>query len=289
VADAARVGDLRPGDHACLTFSDSEERLDIVAAFVRDGLNANRRVLCLTDTLSPTSFDAELTVRGLPVDAAAGTGQMSVLTSGDTFLAGGAFEAARMISLLTEQVAAARRDGFAGLWLTSDMCWALRPVSGLDQLWDYESAVSRLLAESRATAVCQYDRQGFDTVTLAHIGTSHATAVSAATYHDDAMLRICRQYQPPGVRVSGEIDYRRTEPLTRALAEALALDDHVHVNLAGLIFTDGSAAGVLMQSAASLRDGQLMTVQCRAQAGKLLRALGLAELLGVTMVVVDDE
>ena len=89
--------------------------------------------------------------------------------------------------------------------------------------------------------------------------------------------------------MSGEIDYRRTEPLTLALAEALALDDHVHVNLAGLIFTDGSAAGVLTQSAASLRDGQLMTVRCRGQAGKLLRALGLPELPGVTMVVADDE
>lgn len=289
MVDATRVGDLRPGDHACLTFSDSEERLDIVAAFVRDGLSANRRVLCVTDTLSPTSLDIELTARGLLVTDATERGQMRVMSSGDTFTAGGSFEAARMITMLTEQVEEARRDGFAGLWLTSDMCWALRPVAGLHQLWDYESAVSRLLTESHGTAVCQYDRQGFDTVTLAHIGTSHATAVAAATYHDDAMLRICRQYQPPGVRVSGEIDYRRTEPLTLALAEALALDDHVHVNLAGLMFTDGSAAGVLTQSAASLRDGQLMTVRCRAQAGKLLMALGLPDLPGVTMAVVDDE
>ena len=166
---------------------------------------------------------------------------------------------------------------------------ALRPVAGLEQLWDYESAVTRLLAESRATAVCQYDRQCFDTVTLANVGATHGRSVAAGTYHDDAMLRICRQYQPTGVRVSGEIDYRRTEPLTLALAEALATDDHVHVNLAGLIFIDGSAAGVLTQSAASLRDGQRMTVRCRAQAGKLLRVLGLDELPGVTLAVMDDE
>ena len=38
MADASRIEDLRPGDHACLTFTDVEERLDLVAAFVRDGI-----------------------------------------------------------------------------------------------------------------------------------------------------------------------------------------------------------------------------------------------------------
>ena len=37
MATATSVEALAPGDHACLTFSDPDERLDIVAAFVRDG------------------------------------------------------------------------------------------------------------------------------------------------------------------------------------------------------------------------------------------------------------
>jgi hypothetical protein len=49
MAEASKVEDLKPGGHACLTFTDSEERLDLVAAFVRDGLRADQRVLCLTD------------------------------------------------------------------------------------------------------------------------------------------------------------------------------------------------------------------------------------------------
>jgi hypothetical protein len=35
---AASVDDLRPGDHACLTCSDAEERLDIVAVYYEDPL-----------------------------------------------------------------------------------------------------------------------------------------------------------------------------------------------------------------------------------------------------------
>ena len=289
MADASRVEDLRPGDHACLTFTDHEERIDLVAAFVRDGLRLGQKVLCVTDAIPEATLTAQLADRGLPVEQAAESGRMSVVTSAETYLADGSFAAERMIGVVAEQIEAAGREGFAGLWITSDMCWALRPVAGLEELITYESRMTRLLAQGRATSVCQYDRQCFDTVTLAGIGATHGLALAAATYHDDALLRICRQYQPSGVRVSGEIDYRRVEPLSRALAEALRLDDHVHVNLAGLIFTDGSAAGAIMQAAASLRDDQRMTVLCRSQVGKVLRVLGLDELPGVLLVVRDDD
>jgi len=289
VADASRIEDLRPGDHACLTFTDVEERLDLVAAFVRDGIRGGQKVVCVTDSLPQATLRSQLSERGLPVNDATGSGQMSVLDSGETYLADGSFGSARMIRLLAGQIAQARRDGFAGLWITSDMCWALRPVTGVEELLDYESQMNRLLADGGATAVCQYDRQCFDTVTLAGMAANHALALAASTYHDDALLRICRQYQPPGVRVSGEIDYRRTEPLARALSEALALDEHVYVNLAGLSFTDGSAAGAVVQAAAGLRDGQRMSIRCQRQAAKVLRTLGIDTLAGVAMVVVDDD
>lgn len=289
MADASRVEDLRPGDHACLTFSDHEERIDLVAAFVRDGLRQGQKVVCVTDATPEATFTAQLTERGLPVAQAAEAGRMSVVNSAETYLADGSFAAERMIGVVAGQIEAAGRQGFAGLWITSDMCWALRPIAGLEELMTYESRMTRLLAEGRATSVCQYDRQCFDTVTLAGVGATHGLALAAATYHDDALLRICRQYQPPGVRVSGEIDYRRVEPLARALSEALGFDDHLRVNLTGLIFTDGSAAGAIMQAAASLREDQRMTVVCRPQAGKVLRVLGLEDLPGVLLVVRDDD
>jgi anti-anti-sigma factor len=272
-----------------LTFTDSEERLDLVAAFVRDGLRGGQKVICVTDTTPRAALRSQLVDRGLPVDEATGFGRLSVLTSGETYLAEGSFAATRMIRMLAEQIGQARRDGFAGLWITSDMCWALRPVTGVEELMTYEAQVSQLLAEGHATAVCQYDRQCFDTVTLAGVAAHHTLALAAVTYHDDALLRICRQHQPPGVRVSGEIDYRGVEPLTRALSEALALDEHVHVNLSGLSFTDGSAVGVLLQAAASMRAGQRMTVLCRDQAGKVLHALGFDQVPGTAMVVIDND
>ena len=289
MADASRVEDLRPGDHACLTFHDGEERLDLVAAIVRDGLESGQRVLCVTDSLSQVALTGELTGRGVALGEATESGQMLVLGTAETFLVDGSFTAQRVVELLAAQISQAASEGFSGLRITSDMSWALRPVAGLDQLMSYESRLTDLVADTNAMAVCQYDRHSFDTVTLAGVAAHHGFALAAATYHDDAFLRICRQYQPPGVRVSGEIDYRRAEPLTLALSEALSLDDHMYLNLSTLDFMDGSIAGVIIQAAASLGPNQRMTVRCQAHAGKVFHALGLPDLSNVTVVVNDDQ
>jgi anti-anti-sigma factor len=289
MGDASRVGDLQPGDHACLTFSDAEERLDIVAAFVRDGLKADQRVLCLTEAISEDSLLRELSRRGLAVTSAADGGQLTVTGSAQMFLPDGTFAASRMLGELRTEIDRARQDGYQGLRVTSDMCWALRPVQGIAELMEYESRFARLLAEQQATAVCQYDRQCFDTVTLASAVDVHAFTVAAVTYHDDALLRICRQYVPAGVRAAGEIDYRAVEPLRRALTEALALDDHIEVNLVDLRFIDAVAAGVLLHAGLGMSTGQLMTIRCRRSVFKVLDVLGANEVRGVRTVAVGDD
>jgi anti-anti-sigma regulatory factor len=289
VAEAATVDDLRPGDHVCLTFTDADERLDLVAAFVRDGLATGRRVLCFVESIWPDAFSADLTERGLVVDDPLRSGQLVVATSSEHYLPGGGFAADQALNELDSQVRQATRDGYTGLWLTADMCWALRPVSGVDELATYESQVAGMLEASGAIAVCQYDRQRFDAVTLATVTSSHTRAVAAVTYHDDALLRICRQYVPPGVRVAGELDFRYVEPLSRALAEAVALHEHVHVNLRQLRFIDGACAGVIAQAAAGLADHQRMTVTCGPLVSKVLLAIGADEIARMRVVVRDGD
>jgi len=289
MGDASTVEDLAPGDHACLTFTDPEERLDIVAAFVRNGLASGQRVICLTEAIAQPDLLHELDRRGLAVAASAGGGQLSVAGSADVFLPDGTFAATRMLDGLRAQIDQARLDGYSGLRITSDMCWALRPVQGIAELMEYESRFVRLLVEQQATAVCQYDRQCFDTVTLASVVDVHDLTVAATTYHDDALLRICRQYMPSGVRVAGEIDYRAVEPLTRALTEALGLDGHIEVNLADLRFIDAVAAGVLLQAGLGMAPAQRMTIRCRRFVHKVLDTLGARDVSGIRMVAVRDD
>ena len=289
MATPVSVDELGPGDHACLTFSDQEERLDIVTAFVQVGLGQGQRLVCFTEALPPDRLAAEFVERGVPVDEYRQSGQLCVRSSDDSWLAGGCFTADKMLELLGREVELARRDGYAGLRVTADMGWATRPVTGVEQLVVFESAVNQLFADQRVTTICQYDRHQFDPVTLATAADVHPCAVAATVYHEDPVLRVCRQHSPAGVRVAGEIDYTRADVLRHAFAEAVRIDGNVHANLADLRFVDVASAGVIIQAALGLGGGRRMTVICQPLVHKVMKLVGMDGVPQMTVLVVDSD
>jgi anti-anti-sigma factor len=277
---ATSVDALMPGDHACLTFSDPDERLDLVAAFVRDGLRASTKVLCLTDSLPPQRLRAELADRGVPEEDLLRHDQLTITGSDESWLPHGA----RMVQRLARELDDAQREGFAGLRVTADMCWVSRPAATADELPVFESDVGKLFGDGRLTAICQYDREIFDAVTLAFAASVHPLTVAAAVYYEDPVVRICRQHTPPGVRVAGELDLTHVEELTLALAESLRLDRDAELNLAKLHFIDAAAVGAIVQAAGGLAAGRTLTVRCGGPVLRLLRLVGLPDLAGVRML-----
>jgi hypothetical protein len=282
------VDRLALGDHACLTFSDEEERLDIVAAFVRDGLSAGHRVLCYTDSYAPEALSGRLSDRGVEARPYAAKGQLD-LQPVRAWLADGGFRPAPVLDRLSEEIDRAHRDGYAGLRVTADMGWAASPVAGAEHLVAFEERLSRLFADGQVTAICQYDRRQFDAVTLASTTAAHSCAVAATVYHDDPMLRICRQHSPAGIRLAGEIDYTYLDVFREALAEAVRLDRHVQVNLAQLRFIDASTAGALVQAATTLPPDRTMTVRCRALVGTVLNHVGAGNVERLRVLVAPGD
>jgi hypothetical protein len=281
VATATSVEALLPGDHACLTFSDPDERLDLVAAFVRDGLESSSKVLCLTDSIAPERLRTELADRGVPMRPLPRPDQLTIAASEESWLRNGG---ARMVRRLARELDDAQRDGFAGLRVTADMCWITRPGAGADELPVFESDVDKLFGDGRLTAICQYDREVFDAVTLAFAASVHPLTVAAAVYYEDPVLRICRQHTPPGVRIAGELDLGHVDELTLALAEALRLDRDVELNLARLHFIDAAAVGAVFRAVAGLPAGRTMRVRCGGPVLRMLRLVGLPDLPGVVIV-----
>jgi hypothetical protein len=277
MATPTSVEALEPGDHACLTFSDPDERLDIVAAFVRDGLSRANKVMCFTESIPPDQLTTELTDRGVSAANAGPEGQLTIYGSEDSWLSDGPLTAAKMIELLACHLDQADREGYSGLRITADMCWVTRPVAAVDQLPVFEAGVGRLFADNRLTAICQYDREVFDAVTLALAAEVHPRAVAAAVYYEDPVLRVCRQHSPPGVRLAGEIDFTHIEELRLALSEALRLDHDFQVNLAKLRFMDVECATTLVHTALSLPPGRVMTVVCGGVVCRMLDLIGVRE------------
>ncbi len=271
------VEDLRSGDHACLTFSDGDERLDIVAAFVRDGLEQGEKVVCLTESIPPAQLPREFAERGVPAEDPMRRGQLAVRTTQEAWFGTGTLDATHLVDVVAREVAAARRAGYAGLRMTADMCFAIRPLAAVEQLTVFEAKLSRLFADGLFTAICQYDRQTFDAITLAIAADAHPKAVAATIYHEDPILRICRQHTPPGIRVAGEIDHTQVEPLRDALAESVRLDVNPHVNLAKLRFIDAAAATLVLHAGLGLPRDRHMTVACGGLVHKMLLMVGAGQ------------
>jgi anti-anti-sigma regulatory factor len=283
-----QITDLTASDHACLTFGEPEELLDLTAAFVRDGLTGGLKIIWLGDQ-APSQAVSELARRGIAVEPAVASGQMTAVTSEGSLLAGQAFTADHAMGWLAGQMQGCRGEGFPGLRVAMDMGWALRPVTGIEQLPKFEEAMAAALAGTAVSVLCQYDRERFDPVTLASVAAFHTRSVAAATYYADAVLRICRQYAPPGIRLAGEIDYLAEEPLALALAEAIRLDSDITINMATLAFIDASCARMIVDAVRGLNGSRMVVLQCHQAIAARFELLGVTDLPAVSLVIAHGQ
>ena len=274
---SAQITELAADDHACLTFGEDEELFDLTAAFVRDGLAAGLKVIWLSDTATQLAA-GELARRGVAVAAAVGRGQMTAAGCEGRLLSGQVFRADAAVGWLAGQVESSREAGFPGLRVAVDMGWALRPVTGIEELPRFEEGVAAALGSGKASVLCQYDRARFDPVTLASVAGFHTRSVAAATYYADAVLRICRQYAPPGIRIAGEIDYQAAEPLALALAEAVRLDGDIVVNLAALAFADARCTAMIADAVRTMAVSRAVVLRCLPVVAAGFARLGVAGL-----------
>lgn len=282
-----QITDLAVSDHACLTFGETAELLDLTAAYVRDGLASGLKVLWLSDE-GPDRSLAQLSRRDVDVSPALAAGQLAAVSCTDYLLHDDAFTAGHAAAWLRDQMTECRDGGYPGLRLAVDMSWALRPIAGVEQLPDFEGTVTSLLSGGTVSMLCQYDRERFDPVTLASVTALHNRSVAAATYYQDAVLRICRQYAPPGIRVAGEIDYHAEEPLSLALAEALRLDGTITINMTDLSFIDAACMRLIVTAARSLPTPRSIILECTPAIAERFVIFGATEVAGLSVRGVDD-
>jgi hypothetical protein len=282
----AQITDLAVDDHACLTYGEPEELLDLTAAFVRDGLAAALKVVLLSDT-EPADRVAELERRGIAVESATADGQLAAVPD-SRLLSDRTFTAARAMDWLQAEMSAIGSGGYPGLRVAIDMGWALRPVRGVEQLPDFEEGIAAALTGTRVSVLCQYDRDRFDPVTLASVAAFHTRSVAAATYYADAILRICRQYAPPGIRLAGELDYKAEEPLSLALAEAIRYDGDLTVNMSALSFIDASCIRLIIEAARSLASARRVILQCPRWIEGRFILYGALQVPGIKLVRTHD-
>lgn len=241
------VGALSHGAHAVLLYSSGAEQADVLETFVDAALNANDRLLYVGDR--------EHGERGLKAYGTAGaralsSGQFLIEDSDNTYMAGGRFDAARMLAHYGGAVDAAIADGYSGLRVAADMGWAVRGLDRKDGLVQYERAINQALGGRAAVVLCQFDRRLFDDEVLVALTAAHTHTAHPEPLHQSMQLRVARTYEPHGVQAFGEIDVSSRAAFREALLRvASSPESRMVIDLRGVQYLDAGSVGAIVSAA----------------------------------------
>lgn len=152
--------EIDPGDHVCAFYMGTRERDDVLFPFLRAGLHAGEKCLCIVDTTEPAEVVSGIG-GGLDVDQYVASQQLDVRTPSSSYLRGGGFSMAQMLGFLTETVQAAIGDGYDFVRVTGEASWLLGGPPGTDEFLDYESELNRFAPQFPQAVLCLYDLELF--------------------------------------------------------------------------------------------------------------------------------
>src|SRR5581483_6216935 len=124
------------------------------------GVEANHKVVYLTESVPPVDLEAGLAARGAGTEQAR-LGQVEVLLARDAYLIDGRFDPMATVRVLAAMARQATADGYRGLRVVADMAWALSRPPGVEDLPGFEAQANAVCLNGEALAVCLYDRRAF--------------------------------------------------------------------------------------------------------------------------------
>jgi DcmR-like sensory protein len=163
--------DLKPGSHVCAFYRGDSDRDRLLTGYLAAGLTAGDKCICIVDSV----YTAQR-LESLPgADGAAGLadGQLDIHLPEQTYLAGGEFTTADMLTFWTENLAKAEIEGYSFCRLVGEMTWALRDAPGVEHLVGYESELNRVTPRHPVVVLCLYDLDLFSGEVVVNVVRTH--------------------------------------------------------------------------------------------------------------------
>lgn len=206
-----RLHDLERGDHVCMVYDNQAEQMAAAIPFILHGLTARECCIYIADDRSVEGVLAALAGRGINVARERDRGALQILTERESYLKYGQFDPSEMVDTLSRATEDAVRRGFEGFRVTGEMTWALGDETGCDRLIEYEALLNRFFPGSKATAICQYNRQRFSPTIIRDVLRTHPHVVLGNN--------LCTNlyYEPPEFLLQGGNEAERVEWMVRQL------------------------------------------------------------------------
>lgn len=145
--------------HQCMIYQGSPVAfLPDIAAVTVEKLKARFRCLYLNSPPMVAGLRSYLAAAGVAVADEVRRGAL-ILSSDQSHLIEGRFDADNMLTKLADTLDAALRDGYAGLFATGDMTWEFGSEKNFEKLLNYERGLEQLFRfRPELHGICQYHR-----------------------------------------------------------------------------------------------------------------------------------
>jgi hypothetical protein len=175
--------DLRSGDHLCAFYRGRAERDQILVSYLREGIAASHKVICVVEAVGPTALIGAL---GQAEDEAIGAGALDLLTPEQSYLRTGQFDMPEMLAYWREGVERALADPrFRFVRVIGEMPQALNDEPDLDDFWLYESEMNRFATQHPQVIVCLYDLDRFAGSLLIDVLRTHPLVLLSGAVLDN--------------------------------------------------------------------------------------------------------
>jgi len=209
---------LRHGDHLCLPYEDHDDRDQVIAPFIADGLARGERCVYILEPDQHDTLMKMLAAAGVNAGRARDRGALLLRTPQDIYFRSGKFDPDDTLALADELIASALADGFAGVRASGET--AAPEVYGVtwQTVFSYEVRCNERFAGRPITALCRYRRPGTPAARMADALRTHPTAIVGG--------RVCRNpyYEKPDIAMAEDSDAARVEWMLCRLRRAAATD-----------------------------------------------------------------
>ena len=170
------IGDVPWGTHFCQFYETSQDLIEILVPYFKEGLASNE--FCMWVTSEPLKVDqatAALRAAVPNLDDYIDKGQIEILDYSQWYIRSGKFSADEVLQGWVDKLKAAQEQGYEGLRLTGNTFWLEK--ADWDDFTKYEETVNSIIGQYPMLAICTYSLQKCNALELLDVVANHQFAL----------------------------------------------------------------------------------------------------------------
>lgn len=230
------IGSVPWGTHFCQFYETSQDLIDILVPYFKDGLESGE--FCMWVTSEPLKVDQAMAalIAAVPdLDDYIDKGQIEILDYSQWYTRTGKFSADEVLHGWVDKLTEAQKQGFEGLRLTGNTFWLEK--ADWDDFTRYEETVNDVIGRYKMLAICTYSLQKCNVLEILDVVANHQFALIKRSGRWEIIESDQHKKTEQALRESEE----RLSALYNSMVEGVALHEIVYDsagNPADYIITD---------------------------------------------------